>query len=207
MKTLKFVVDPSLPDIILEPKSNILADRWISFTLKFPYGEGDTDNITEWKVRSDNSSSEPVWSGEGSQRFLIREAGEYTLSITNKREHTNTLNFPVGPATYDIDTDTSGSLNIPNDIGVISSDMFDSIDPDESSITTITIGADVAIIEPGAFSETNVESIEVSEGEDESKYISKMELYLQQMRKNLSLIRLVKILEEVILFQKAQQNW
>ena len=64
-------------------------------------------------------------------------------------------------------------MTIPNDIGVISSNLIVSLNLDKSSITTVTIGGDVAIIEPGAFSETNVESIEVSKGKTTPKYISK----------------------------------
>ena len=36
VKTLKVVVDPSLPDIFFKPKSNIIADRWIFIYSKFP---------------------------------------------------------------------------------------------------------------------------------------------------------------------------
>ena len=70
VETLRFVVDPSLPDIILEPKSNILTDRWVSFTLKFPNGEDDISSITGWKVDSDDDSNKHVWPEEKFSTFL-----------------------------------------------------------------------------------------------------------------------------------------
>ena len=100
VKALKVVVDPSLPDIFLELNPTLLLTDGFLFTLSFPNGEDDINNITDWKVKPKNGTSETVKSGESSRRFLVREEGEYTLSITNKREHTKTQSTSLQDLLY-----------------------------------------------------------------------------------------------------------